>query len=153
MAIGEIALGSLSYQGLTGGRPSIVGEDGHEAGEVDLRLLAGRRLESHLEGLRCVVGANRGREPLHRRVGAGAAALAKLARQPDSTQVRECGDALTQILEIRRELARPPSLPRAVGGWLKTACDILADRLRVAPRAPGDRADRQALMVKVQNHN
>ena len=49
--------------------------------EVDLGLLAGRRLEPHLERLRAVVGPDRGHEPLHRRVGTAVAALADLTRQ------------------------------------------------------------------------
>ncbi len=48
----------------------LVGELRHEAREVDLGLLAGWRLEAHLEGLGPAVGPDRGDEPLHRRIGA-----------------------------------------------------------------------------------
>ena len=92
-------------------------------------------------------------EALHRRIGADVAALADLAGQPDGAQVGEGRDALAQIVEVGRELAGPADLTRTVDRQLEAARDVFADGLGIAPRAAGDRRDRQALAVKVQNHH
>ena len=113
-------------------RVGLVGECGDKACEVDLSLLAGRRLEPHLEWLWAIVGTDRGHEPLHRRVGAGISTFADLARQPNGTEVRKRNDALTQISEIGRELVRAPGLPGPIGGRFQAARDVFADRLRIA---------------------
>ena len=113
----------------------LVGEGGDEAGEVDLGLVAGRRLEADLEGLGPIGRADDSEEALHGRVGALVSALADLAGEPDRTQVREGGDALAQIIEIRRQLAGASHPARAVGRWLEATGDVLADGLGIAAGA------------------
>ena len=134
------------------GRVRRIREGDEEAGEVDLRLLAGRGLEADLVGLG-LGRPDRGGEPLHRGVGTGVAALAQLAGQAHGTQVGEGGDPLAQIIEIGRELARAAGLTRAVGRRLEAALDVLADRLRIAAGPAGDGGDGQALSVQVQDHD
>lgn len=115
--------------------------------------MTGRRLEPQLERLGAGRGTDRGDEPLYRRIGARVAALADLACQANGAQVAERRDPLAQIIEIRRELARPANAPRTVSRRLKTLGDVFADCLWIAPRSPGNGADRQALTVKVQYHD
>ena len=129
----------------------LVGEGDDKAGEVDLGLLAGRRLEADLVGLG-LARPDRGHEPLHRGVGARVAALTQLASQAHGAQIREGRDALAQIVEIGRELARASGLAGAVGRRFEAALDVLADRLWVTPGPAGDGGDGQALSVQVQDH-
>jgi hypothetical protein len=133
--------------------PRLVGESSDEAGEVDLRLLARRCLKANLERLRLVVRPDRRHKAFYRRVGPAIAAFPDLAGKSDGGQVGEGGSALTQIIEIRRELARSADLTRAVSRQLEPAFDVFPHRLRVAAGAPGDRRDRQALAVKPQDHH
>ena len=124
-----------------------------EAGEVDLRLMAGRRLEANLEGLRPVARPDRRDEALHRGVSAGIAALAQLARQSRCGQIRESRDPLAQIVEVGGELVRPADLTRSVDRQLQAALDVFADRLRITAGASRDRRHGQSLAVKIQDHH
>ncbi len=133
------------------GRVRCVREGDHEAGEVDLGLLAGRRLEADLVGLG-LGRPDRGHEPLHRGVGARVAALTQLAGQAHRAEIGEGRDALAQIVEVGCELARSSGLAGAVGRRFQAALDVLADRLRVAPGPASDGGDGQALSVQVQDH-
>ena len=67
----------------------IVGEVDDEAGKIDLRLNAWRRLEAHLVGLGAILGTDRGEITLHCGIGTDIAELADLAGQPRGAQVRE----------------------------------------------------------------
>lgn len=119
------------------GRARRIREGDDEAGEVDLRLLAGRGLEADLVGLG-LGRPDRGGEPLHRGVGTGIAVLAQLAGQAHGAQVGEGGDPLAQVIEVGRELARSAGLTRAVGRRFEAALDVLTDRLRIAAGPAGD---------------
>ena len=130
-----------------------VGELRHEAGEVDLGLLARRRLETGLKGLRPTIRPNGGNEPLHRRIGASVSPLADLAVEPDGAEIRERGHPLAQIVQIGRQLARSARLTGPIGRRLQAARDVLPDGLRVTTRLPGDGADRQPLTMQIQDHD
>ncbi len=120
------------------GELRLIGEGSDEAGKVDLRLLAGRRLEADLKGLGLVGRTGRGEEALHGRVGALVPAFADLSGEPDRTQVREGRDALAQVIKIRRQLAGASALTRATGRRLEATGDVLADGLGIAAGAAGD---------------
>ena len=135
------------------GDARLVLEAGDEAGEVDLRLMAGRRLEANLEGLRPVARPDRGDEALHRGVSAGIAALAQLARQSRRGQLRESRHPLAQIVEIGGELVRPADLTRSIDRQLQAALDVFANRLRITAGASRDRGHGQSLAVKIQDHH
>jgi hypothetical protein len=51
--------------------------------------------------------------------------LPDLACEPNRGQVRKGRDALAQIIEVRRKLARSPDLARAVDRRLEPAFDVL----------------------------
>ncbi|KUO64298.1 MAG: hypothetical protein APF80_14985 [Alphaproteobacteria bacterium BRH_c36] len=135
------------------GHAGIVGELGHEACEVNLGLLAGRRLEAHLEGLWPMFRPDRGDEPLHRRVGPRVALFADITIEPDGAELREGGNARAKIVEVGCQFARSARLPRTVGRWLQAALDVLPDRLWVTASAPDYGADRPPLPMKVQYHD
>src|SRR3954452_13400961 len=71
-----------------------------EAGEVDLSLVACRRLEANLKGLGSLARPDGRNEALHGRISTEIAALAPLARQPDRAEVEESRDALAKIVEV-----------------------------------------------------
>ena len=78
------------------GDTGLVGECELETGEIDLGLLARRRLEAHLEWLdRLRPDVADG--PLHRRVTAAIASLTQLATQPHGREARIGRQALPQI--------------------------------------------------------
>src|SRR5688572_19135532 len=131
----------------------LVFEGDDEAGEVDLSLVACRRLEANLKGLGSLARPDGRNEALHGRVSTEIAALAQLARQPDGAEIGESRDALAKIVEVGCELVGPTDLTRPVDGQLEAARDVFADRLRITPRTSRNRRDRQALAVKVQNHH
>ena len=119
----------------------------HEAGKVDLRLMARRRLEAQLVGLRALVGADGCHEPLHGGVGTIIAALAQLPCEADGAELWKGCDALAQIVEVGGELIGPSDLTRSVDRQLEPACDILADGLWISPGASGDGGNGQTLTV------
>ena len=92
------------------GDAGLIGEADDEAGEVDLGLMPGARLEADLERLRPLARSDRRDKALHGRVGAGIAPLTELARQPRGGQFREGGHPLAQVIEIGRKLVRPSNL-------------------------------------------
>lgn len=120
----------------------LIRERDDKAREVDLCLLARRRLEPHFKRLGPMLRADCGNEPLHRSIGTAVPALAKLAVQTYGAEVGEHRDALTQVIEVRPELARPARLTRTVGWQLQSTLDVFANRLGVAAGAPGDGANR-----------
>ena len=69
--------------------PRLVGEASHEAGEVDLRLVAGWRLEANLEGFGLALRPDRRRKALHGRIGSFIPVLTDLPGQPDGTEIGE----------------------------------------------------------------
>jgi hypothetical protein len=86
----------------------LVGEDGAEMGEVDLRLAARRGLEPDLE-LRRRRGSDLAQELGEDGVATGVAEIAQFAMQPTAGQLRKTGNALAQIALEPPQL-RPPGL-------------------------------------------
>ena len=77
----------------------IVGEVHDEAGKINLRLDARRRLKAHLIRLGPILRTDRGEIPLHGCVGTSIAKLPDLASQPRGTEVGKGRHALAQ--EVR----------------------------------------------------
>ncbi len=73
--------------------PGLVLKHRDEAREVDLGLMAGRRLEANLVWLRPIARTDRRHEPLHGGVVASVATLAQLPRQ---ARCRQVGKAATR---------------------------------------------------------
>jgi hypothetical protein len=122
--------------------PRFIGEGRDKAGEVNLGLIACRRLEADLERLRLALRPDRRHEALHGGVASFVATLAELPGQPDGTEIGEGRHPFAKIVEIRRELARPADLARSIGRRLEPAFDVFANRLRVTAGPPRDRRDR-----------
>ena len=131
--------------------PGLVGERNLEPGEVDLGLLARRRLEPHL-----VSGAP-GRPDLahvvtHHAVAADKATLPDLTQQPARGQVRIGRKALAQIrFEAIDKARRRRAL--LVGRRLQPFGDVGPHGLSVEADLPGDGADGQALAMQIQDHD
>lgn len=124
-----------------------IGEVDDEARKVDLRLDARRRLKAHFVEFGPIIGSDCSEVALHRGIAAGIAHLADLARQPHCGEVGEGSHPLMQIGEIGRQFARPTDGARSIGRRLDATLDIFAYGLGIAPRAPGNRGDRQTLPV------
>jgi hypothetical protein len=77
---------------------------------------------------------DRRHEALYGGVGAAIALLPDLTGDPDRGQLGKGRDALTQIVEIGRQLVRPADLARTIGWRLKCALDVFAHRLWIAAR-------------------
>jgi hypothetical protein len=107
----------------------LVGEDGPEMGEVDLRLFARRGLEAALEG-RCRLGPDGAQEILQDRVAAAVAKRLDIPEQASAAEVREGLKALPQVGLIGADQGRP-GRPRRVDRRLQPLGDILADRLAI----------------------
>jgi hypothetical protein len=131
-------------------RPRLVSEQRAEVGEVDLRLTAGRRLETHLERRR------RGRpdvaqEVRQNAIAAGVAKFAQLAMQTSPAQLRKRRKPLAQIARERCDLARPRRT-RTIHRWLQATLDVLVHRLPVEPNLPGNRRYADTLPVQFKDH-
>lgn len=90
------------------------------------RPAAGSR---HRAGHGCLIAAprpdpDRRNEPLYSRVSARITALAQLPRQTHSAELWIGGNTLTQIVEVRRKLARPAGLTRTVSWRLQPTPDV-----------------------------
>jgi hypothetical protein len=123
----------------------LIGECDLEAGEVDLRLLTGRRLEADLEAL-CLVGPESLHRALHRGVAADEAPLAQLPQQPDRGQARIGGHTLAQVRQKIVRATWPPWLG-PIGWRLQSASNVFAYRLTVDAELAGDRGWAQPLPV------
>ena len=99
--------------------PGLVGEHGAEMREVDLRLLARRRFEPHLEACRRAK-PNLAQEVLHHGVAAAIAELADLAVQPAAGQAGIDRHAFAQVGLERADLGRT-GLARPIGRRLQAA--------------------------------
>ena len=108
-----------------------------ETGEVDLSLLARRRLEAHFEP------APRLRSDIAEKIGdggiaAGIAALPDLPEKPTPGQGGISGHPLAQIGRERIDHG-PARLAWPVDRRLQSALDVFAYRLPVETRRPRDR--------------
>ena len=131
--------------------PGCVREHHLEAGKVDLRLFARRRLEAHLEAALAfrpdlLHGA------LDRGVAAAEAALAQLPQEPDGAQTRIGSQTFPQIRQEVVGASRSPWL-RAVVWRIHAASDVFAHRLAVDAELTGDGSRAEPLPVQIQNHH
>ena len=127
--------------------PWLVGELDVELGEVDLRLLAGRRLEAHFES-GGADGAKVARAIAHDAVAAGEAALLDLSPQAYGGQAGIGRQTLAQIgLEGIDDRRRGRAL--LVGRRLQALSDVGSDCLSIDAKLPRDRGDREALAVQI----
>ena len=131
--------------------PGLVVEDGLEVGEVDLGLLAGRRLEAAFEaGLRR--RAHLAEEVGHGGVAARVAEIGDLAHQAAAGQPRVVGEPVAQIVLVEIEQPRP-RLPGSVARGLQPLVEILAHGLAVETGSAGDGGYAQALTLQIVDHD
>jgi hypothetical protein len=131
--------------------PRLVGEGHLELGEVDLRLVAGRRLEADFED------RGRRRPQLAERVGDGGVAapvatLLQLSKEAPAGQARPGFDPLTQVGDERVD-APGARRPRTIDRHLQTAREILAHGLAIDAELKRDGRDGQALPMQIQDHD
>jgi hypothetical protein len=122
-----------------------------EPGEVDLRLLARRRLEAQFVS-GAAGGSNIAHAVAHDAVAAGIAALLDLTEQ---TPRGQGGIGRQALAQIRFEAIDNAGRRRAllVGRRLQPFGNVCPDGLSVAPDLPGDGADGQALAMQIQDHD
>ena len=125
--------------------------DDVELGEVDLRLLAGRRLEARLKA-RQPRGPQLAQQVGDRGVAALIAALAQFAKQAAPGQGRKRGDPLAQIRREQIDETRPRR-PRLVGRRLQAFGDVNAHSLAINSELAGDGGHREALTMQFQDHD
>jgi hypothetical protein len=128
--------------------PRLVGERHLELSEVDLRLVALRRLEAHFEDRRpqlaeCIGDGG---------VAALIAALFGPSKEAPTGQTGPGPDSLTQVWN---EWVDAPGarLARALDRRLQAAREVLAHRLAIDAKVIGDGRDRQALPMQIQDHH
>src|SRR6185312_2939087 len=121
------------------------------SGEVDLGLLAGRRLEARF--VSCAAGGSELTHAVpHHAVAAGKAALLDLAEETPGGQGGIGRQAIAQIgFEAIDDTRRRRAL--LVGRRLQPFGDVGPDGLSVDAGLPGDGADRQALAMQIQDHD
>jgi hypothetical protein len=129
----------------------LICEHHFEAGKVDLRLFARRRLEPHLEA---ALGFRRDllHGALNRGIAAAKAALAQLPQEPDSAQTRIGCQTFTQI---RQEFVGAPwSAGLCAIVWrIHPAGDVFTHRLTVDTELTRDGGGAEPLPVQVQDHH
>ena len=129
----------------------LVGELDLEPGEVDLGLLARRRLEAHFVS-GGVGGPDLAHPVPHNAVAAGKVALLEFPQQTPRGQGGKGRQALAQVwFEAIDDARRGRAL--LVGRRLQPFGDVGPDGLSVDADLPGDGADRQALAMQIQDHD
>ena len=148
---GVDGLDGADLAALDAAQGDVVGELELKPSEVDLGLLARRRLEAHF------VTDAPSRSYLahvvtHYAVAAGKAALLDLTKQPACGEVRIGRKVLAQI---RFEVIDDTRSwrPFLIGRRLQPFGDVGPDSLSVDADLPSDGADRQALAMQIQNHD
>ena len=129
----------------------LVVEDGLEVGEVDLGLLAGRRLEAAFEagpGRR----AHLAEEVGHGGVAARVAEIGHVAPQAAAGQPLVVGDPLAQIILVGIKQPRP-RLPGSVARGLQPLVEMLAHGLAVETGSAGDGGYAQPLTPQIVDHD
>src|SRR6516225_11708606 len=131
--------------------PRLVGELDLEPGEVDLRLLARRRLEARFV-CGAAGGANIADPVADDAVAAGKAAFLDL---PEETPRGQGGKGRQALAQIRFEPVHEARGRRAllVGRRLQPFGDVGPDGLSIDAGQPGDGANRQALPMQIQDHD
>ena len=129
----------------------ILVEDHLELGEVDLGLLARRRLETALEG---TAGRRTrfARKVGHGSVAAGIAQSGDLPPKTASGPTRPGDDPFAQVRLEGLQQARA-WLPRPVPGGLQSASEMLAHGLPVQAGSPGDLRYAQPLVLEFVDHD
>src|SRR4051794_18024552 len=119
--------------------------------EVDLRLLAWRGLEAHLERGR-YHWSDPAQQVGHRGIAAFIAPSAEFAVQPSGGEFGNRSHSLAQIGLERAQLGEL-GLAGTIGRWLETAGNHLAHRLAVEAGAPGDGRNAEALPMQIEDHD
>ena len=128
-----------------------VGELNRELGKIDLGLLARRGFEPALE--LCLFGrARQAQEVRHRGIAAVIPQLPDLAQQARAAEIRECLNALLQIVFIGLDHARPRPA-RAVDRRLQPTVEILPHGLPIRANLPRNRGYAQTLLLQILDQN
>jgi len=122
-----------------------------EAGKVDLRLFARRRLEPHLEAA-LAFRPDLLNSLLDRGVATREAAVAKLSQEANRAQTRISSQTFAQVGKEVVGASWSPWL-RAIVRRFHAAGDIFAHRLAVDAELTGDGGGAEPLPVQIQDHH